>query len=67
MVANIEEVQGYAAALQHDSEREKGISQGEGGAMKKHIPKVQGELMEQIESCRSFGIRDIRDTLFKHA
>ena len=42
MVAKMEEVQGCAAALQHDYDKEKGIHQAEGRAMKEHIAKVEG-------------------------
>ena len=37
MVAKMEELQGYTVALQHDYDKEKGIHQAEGRAMKEHV------------------------------
>ena len=50
MVAKMEQVRGYGAALQHDQNKAKGIYQAEGRAMKEHNAKAEGELTGQIES-----------------
>ena len=66
MVANIEGVQGYAAALKHDFNKEKAMYQPEGRAMKEHVAKVERALIGQIGSRWNIG-GEVRDALSKHA